>query len=242
MDKYIVYGGKKFEIKEPTISMWTEVMKLKDMLDEDEMHVRMISYVTGLPQKDVLKADAKTIRQVGSELYKFLNQQNKELFKEIEHKGIKYSLVDINKITFGQFVDIDSYLQKDESYRISNLNELAAYLYTESGTDYSDSDFKKRIEAFKDLEIKYLEGAVFFFLSIGRALQPLSELYSKSPVMWQMMRLRIVLQGFGNGIQQLVSLQKTKFGKLIVLLLSPLLVVLTIFLSLWILIRRKKNK
>jgi hypothetical protein len=202
----------------------------------------MISKVTGLKESIILESDAATIRRVGSELYKFINQEQKELYKNIEHKGIKYTLVDVNKISFGQFVDIDTFLNKDEGYRIANLNELAAYLYIEEGTKYSESDFKKRIDQFSDLPIKYLESSVFFLLNSGRALQTLSDLYSKSPVMWQMMRLRIVLSGFGSGMQQLVSLQKTKFGKLIMLLTSPLWLPLIIFLSLWISIRKKKNK
>lgn len=242
MSQYIDYNGKKYEVKEPTISMWVEIMKLKDMLDEQEMFVRMISKVTGLKESIILESDATTIRRVGSELYKFINQDQKELHRNIEHKGIKYTLVDVNKISFGQFVDIDTFLNKDEGYRIANLNELAAYLYIEEGTKYSESDFKKRIEEFSDLKIKYLESAVFFLLNSGRALQTLSDLYSKSPVMWQMMRLRIVLSGFGSGMRQLVSLQKTKFGKLIMLLTSPLWLPLIIFLSLWISIRKKKNK
>jgi len=242
MNQYIDYNGKKYEVKEPTISMWVEIMKLKDILDEQEMFVRMISKVTGLKESIILESDAATIRRVGSELYKFINQEQKELYKNIEHKGIKYTLVDVNKISFGQFVDIDTFLNKDEGYRIANLNELAAYLYIEEGTKYSESDFKKRIEEFSDLKIKYLESAVFFLLNSGRALQTLSDLYSKSPVMWQMMRLRIVLSGFGIGMQRLVSLQKTKFGKLIMLLTSPLWLPLIIFLSLWISIRKKKNK
>jgi hypothetical protein len=242
MNQYIDYNGKKYEVKEPTISMWVEIMKLKDILDEQEMFVRMISKVTGLKESIILESDAATIRRVGSELYKFINQEQKELYKNIEHKGIKYTLVDVNKISFGQFVDIDTFLNKDEGYRIANLNELAAYLYIEEGTKYSESDFKKRIDQFSDLPIKYLESSVFFLLNSGRALQTLSDLYSKSPVMWQMMRLRIVLSGFGSGMQRLVSLQKTKFGKLIMLLTSPLWLPLIIFLSLWISIRKKKNK
>lgn len=242
MNQYIDYNGKKYEVKEPTISMWVEIMKLKDILDEQEMFVRMISKVTGLKESIILESDAATIRRVGSELYKFINQEQKELHRNIEHKGIKYTLVDVNKISFGQFVDIDTFLNKDEGYRIANLNELAAYLYIEEGTKYSESDFKKRIDQFSDLPIKYLESSVFFLLNSGRALQTLSDLYSKSPIMWQMMRLRIVLSGFGSGMQQLVSLQKTKFGKLIMLLTSPLWLPLIIFLSLWISIRKKKNK
>jgi hypothetical protein len=242
MSQFIDYNGKKYTIEEPTIAMWVDVMKLKDILDEQEMFVRMISKVTGIKTDEIMELDAQTIRRVGSQIYKFLNRDEKKLYKEFELDGVEYEFVNVNKISFGQFVDIDSFLNKEESYRIANLNELAAYLYCEKGTKYSDSDFPTRIESFKQLPIKYLEGSIFFLLNLGRALPNLSQIYSKSPILWQMMRLRIVLSGFGSGIQRLVSLQKTKFGKLILLLTSPLWLLLIIFLSLWTSIRRKKNK
>lgn len=242
MTKFIDYNGKKYEVKEPTISMWMDIMKLKDILDEQEMYVRMISKVTGIKEGEIMDQDATTIRKVGHELYKFMNQDQKTLFKNIELFGVKYSFVDVTKISFGQFVDIDTFLNKEESYRVSNLHELAAYLYTEDGIKYGESDFKARIEVMKELPIKYLEGAVFFLLNSGRALPNLSELYLKSPILWQMMRLKIVLQGFGSGIQRLVSLQKTKFGRLILLLTSPFWLLLIIFLSLWTSIKKKKGK
>ena len=163
MTKFIDYNGTKYEVKEPTISMWMDIMKLKDILDEQEMYVRMISKVTGIKESQIMEEDASTIRRVGNELYKFMNQDQKTLFKSIELFGVKYNFVDVTKISFGQFVDIDTFLNKEESYRVSNLQELAAYLYTEDGIKYGESDFKARIEVMKELPIKYLEGAVFFF-------------------------------------------------------------------------------
>ena len=143
---------------------------------------------------------------------------------------------------FGQFVDIDTFMKKDESYKVANLNELAAYLYCEDGIVYGDSDIRKRIEDFKTLPVKYIEGSIFFLLNLGKGLQELTTLYSKSPVMWWMMRTRIAWGNFGDGIKQLVSSRKTKFGKLMVLLTFPLFLVSTILLFLWILITNKREK
>jgi hypothetical protein len=216
-------------------------MIFKDLLDEEEMSVKMIAEVTGLSVKEVKEADALEIRIAGDKLWRYLNQESKQLHKTIEHNGVLYDLVDVNKISFGQFVDIDTFMKKDESYKIANLNELAAYLYCEQDVKYGDSDIKKRIEDFKNLKVKYIEGAVFFLLSLGRGLHELTLLYSKSKTMWWMMRTRIALASFGDGMQQLLSSQKTKFGKLMVLLTFPLWLVSIIFLFLWMLITRKRN-
>jgi hypothetical protein len=239
---YIEHEGKKYEVKEPTIEAWKNVMIYKDILDEEEMYVKMISEVTGLSMKEVKSADALEIRIAGDKLWRYLNQESKKLFTTIEHKGITYNLVDLNKVSFGQFVDIDTFMKKDEPYKVANLNELAGYLYCEDGVEYGNSDIKKRIEDFKDLPVKYIESAIFFLLNLGKGLQELTTLYSKSPVMWWMMRTKIAWASFGDGIKRLVSSQKTKFGKLIVLLTSPLWLVSIIFLSLWITISSKKKK
>ena len=238
---YIEHNGKQYEVKEPTINTWKNVMIFKDLLDEEEMSVKMIAEVTGLSVKEVKEADALEIRIAGDKLWRYLNQESKQLHKTIEHNGVLYDLVDVNKISFGQFVDIDTFMKKDESYKIANLNELAAYLYCEQDVKYGDSDIKKRIEDFKNLKVKYIEGAVFFLLSLGRGLHELTLLYSKSKTMWWMMRTRIALASFGDGMQQLLSSQKTKFGKLMVLLTFPLWLVSIIFLFLWMLITRKRN-
>jgi hypothetical protein len=87
---------------------------------------------------------------------------------------------------------------KDESYKVANLNELAAYLYTEKGKKYGETNFKKNIENFKQLPFKYIEGAIFFLWILERGLQGLSEVYSKNKWMWRMAKILIIFQSFGD--------------------------------------------
>jgi hypothetical protein len=234
----IEHKGKKYKLSEPTIESWADVMKLKDILSEEEMYIRMIEKATGLSHEEVMKTDAGTINMVGNQLFRWLNKESRELIQEFEHKGIKYKIVDVHNISFGQFVDIDTFLKKDEAYRIANLNELAAYLYIEDGIDYSDSNFKKRIEAFKDLPIKYVEGALFFLSNLEKGLREIMALYSKSKLMWTIMNLRIILASFGDTITQYLSSPKTKFGKLMRLLVFLLFLPLIISLTLLTLITK----
>ena len=242
MTNYIEYNKTKYEVKEPTIANWSNVMSLKDLLDEQSLYIKMIEEITGLNRDQIKEIPASQVYNVGDTLFHYINQASKLLHQQIDFKGVKYNVIDIHNISFGQFVDIDTFLSKDEAYRIANLNELAAYLYTEDGTKYGDKPFAPKIEMFKELPMKYVEGAVFFLLSSGKALQQLTTLYSKSRLMWEMMRLRITLVRFGDGIKRLVSSQTTKFGKLILFLISPLLLVSIICLTLWTLISKKKKR
>jgi hypothetical protein len=237
----ITSKSKKFEVSEPTIREFCDVMKFKDILNEDELNVRLIEKVTGMSHEEVLEMDASTIQKIGSVLFAHYNKESKKLTQSFELNGITYKFMDVNTISFGQFVDIDTFLKKDESYRIANLNELMAYMYCEEGTKYSDSNFKKRIEVMLDAKSHIVEGALFFLLNLERGLYEIMELSSKSPLMFQIMRLRIAFQSFGATTKLFRFLQKTKFGKLILLLLWVLLLPLTICLTLLTSITRKKN-
>lgn len=230
---------KKYTIEEPNIQLWSNVMKFKDLLDDEELYIKMISEVLGITRDEVLSADTTEIIEIGDYVYSFINKESKKLFKQIDFKGEKYNLVDVNNISFGQYVDIDTFLRKDEGYRIANLNELAAYLYTEEGVVYTNSNIKLRIEEFKTLPIKYVEGAIFFLLNLARASQELTQLYSQSKLMWMIMKTKITLMLIGDGIQQYRLYQTTKYGKLITWLLYPFISVLITFR---ILLTRDKNK
>lgn len=242
MNIVIQHKGKRYEVKEPTIQMWSEVMKLKDIHGEEEMNLRLLEKVVGISRDELVELDASLIRKISSQLNAVLNQENKDLSPIIEMKGKRYTLVDLEKITFGQFVDIDTFLQKDEQYRISNLNELAVYLYTEEGKSYSDKDFKYEIETFKDLPVRHIEGALFFFSLLGNTLAELIQIYSKNKWKYRIMKTKILLINIGGGIRQLIHSPKGKFGRLIMWLISPLLLVSTILLILWTLIRNKKRR
>lgn len=239
---YIVHKGKKYEVKEVTIGMWSEIMKYKDIMDEETLYYKMISEMVGISEEELLSADASEVLKIGEKLKETIFTESKQLFPTIEHNNKKYRLVDVHNMTFGQFVDIDSFLTKEENYRTANLHELAAYLYTEENKKYGDTDFKLQMEEFKSLPISRIEGAVFFLLSFGKALQQLSQIYSNTKLLWWTMRLRITLGLIGDGIKQSISSRKTKFGKFLMLLLSPLSLVSIIFRIIWTLIKKKRRK
>jgi hypothetical protein len=232
---------KKFEVSEPTIREFCDVMKLKDILSEDELNVRLIEKVTGMSHEDVMEMDATTIQKIGSVLFTHYNKESKKLTQSFQLNGVTYKFMDVNTISFGQFVDIDTFLKKDEGYRISNLNELMAYMYCEEGTKYSESNFKKRIEIMLDAPSHIIESSLFFLSSLEKGLYELMELSSKSPLMFQLMRLRIAFHRFGDTTKLFRFLQRTKFGSWILLLLWVLLLPLTICLTLLTSITNKKG-
>lgn len=241
IEHIIEYNGKKYPVKEPTIRTWTEVMKLKDILDEAELFVKIIELTTGLSHEDILQADASLIKKVGEQVLSIVTGSNKKVVTTFEYEGVEYQFLDIQNLSFGQYIDIETFLSKDENYRIQNLSELAAYLYIEKGTKYGETNISKRAENFKDLPIKYMEGSVFFLLSTANLSAELTRIYSKSKTLKLLMKLKIISRLIGVGIQQSAHLLRTKYGYFVMLLIYPLLSVSTISLTLWTLIKSKKK-
>ena len=86
---YIEHKGVKYEVKEPTIEVWKNVMIYKDLLDEDDMYIKMIAEVTGLSMTEIKKSNALEIRTAGDKLWRYLNKESKKLFKSFaKSKGI----------------------------------------------------------------------------------------------------------------------------------------------------------
>lgn len=227
----IKLNGKEYTITEPTIEVWSNVMRLKDILDEEELYLKLISEILNISKEELMKCDSLEILTVGDFIYRFINSESKKLMPSVILNDIEYVLLDIQKVSFGQYVDIDTFLRKDETYRIANLNELAAYLYTEKNKVYGETDIKKRIEVMKQMPIRYIESSVFFLLNLARGSQELIQLYSQSKFLWWIMKQKITLVLIGDGIRQYQRSLKTKFGKLMVSLTYPLLFVSTIFLT-----------
>lgn len=241
IEHVIEYNGKKYPVKEPTIKTWTEMMRLRDVLDEGELFIKVIELTTGLSREEILAADATQVKKVGEQVLEIMTNSNKKVVNTFTHQEIEYEFLDISNLTFGQFIDIDTFLSKDENYRKQNLAELAAYMYIEKGTKYGDKNIQHRIKQMEDLPMKYMEGAVFFLLNIARASGELTKIYSQSKMLRVLMKTKIVFRLIGVGIQQSARSLRTRFGFLIMCLLYPWLSVSIISRSLWTTIRNKKN-
>jgi hypothetical protein len=177
MDKnFIKYGGKEYEIKEPTIELWTKMIGLRDWSDETEFAVMLISEITGLKKEEIESADWQNVLLAAQNISNHLLNESKEFENEFVHQGIKYRFIDLPNLTFGEFIDIDSFLQKKEIERRRELNFLMALLYREVGEDgkiskYDGSKIAERAERFKKLPVKYVNGATSFFLRLEKILQ-----------------------------------------------------------------------
>jgi len=224
--QFIKYNGKNYEVKEPTIDVWGKLASLQDWTEENEFSVLLISEVTGLSKDEILMSDWKDILVASQNLSNYLLNQGKEFYNEFEFGGQKYKFVDLPNLSFGEFVDIDSYLTKPLVERRRELHFLAAMLYREVDEDgnikkYNGNDLPGRAEKFKKLPIKYLNGASSFFLLIEKIsrgniqISLRTRFKMRMKVIWTLVKL-IVLTSIGAGLirwslwRKKTSLKSTK--------------------------------
>lgn len=177
MNKHtITYNGKDYEVKEPTIETWAKLMAIKDWSDENEFSISLIAALSGLSEEDIKKASWDDIVEASQILTEYMLQDGKRFYKEFVIDEQIYRFIDLSNLSFGEFVDIDSFLQKPEHEKKAEMHLLMAMFYREVGPDgkileYDAGKLESRAEKFKKLPVKYVNGASTFFLRLEKILQ-----------------------------------------------------------------------
>lgn len=210
MEELIIeIDGQDYPVKPPSIRTWAMLDLYETIEAEEDYTLLLVSSSTGI-EEDILKqANFLQVKQAADYLTKYFLEMGERFYSEFEFKDKKYKFLDLNNMSFGHFIDIDNFLQKDESYRKSNMNELMAMLYLEEDEEkYNASRVMVRKELFKDLEIKYLHSSLRFFLVLRKRLQDNTPYYLK--IKWKVKRKLKHLRQFGVGMGRLyISLVKT---------------------------------
>ena len=164
---------------------WTEVSlgsyqkfmeTTDDDLDEHTLNMNAINSLLGVPMQTLEKCKKTDIDKISECIVKLSSVKvNTTLNLIIEVDGKKYGFhPNLKDITFGEFVDLDNYLEKP----LENLHYIMAILYREitfekknkySIEEYDSSKCVKVADIFKEkLSIATVNGALGFFLNIGK--------------------------------------------------------------------------
>jgi hypothetical protein len=202
---FIEYNNKEYEITKPTLRMWSKLQLYQQIEDEKQFMVSLISIATGLTDAEIREADWQSILTASQFLSTFFLDYEEKFYPEFEFKGVKYKFIDLNSLSFGEFIDIDEFLSKDESYRRGNMNMLMALLYREVDengviTKYNSGKVKERAQLFFDLELKYLQGALLFFLILETTLQGHTRFSFLQMVRKMWLKVKRVFHNIGDGM------------------------------------------
>lgn len=218
------FKGKFYELKEPSIELWNKLMSIKDWTDEVEFSVKLISELCNLTEDEVRNNDWEVMIELSKSLSNYILQDSKKFHKEFEFEGQKYRFIDLPNLTFGEFIDIDTFLTRPPNERLKDTHLLMAMLYREVGlggklVSYDSSKLEGRAEKFKKLPVKYVNGSSTFFLLIEKELLRSSLTYSKKGLtMMTMIKILMTIPRsvlFGVGLirsrnSQMKTLQKLK--------------------------------
>lgn len=203
----IEFEGQQYTIDEPTISTWNNLNQLRDFQNEWDFGISMICMMTGLSEEQIMECDYETIRDTTNQLSSWLMETQEKFYDEFEFRGITYKFIDLNNLKFGEWIDLDFFLQKPISYRQKNLNELMALLYREKDMEtgktvkYNSLETRKRAQLFEGLPVKYLRGSMVFFYALENILLNPTLMYSINRK-WLRMKHRInkLTNSVGGGI------------------------------------------
>jgi len=172
---------------EVSIKQYQELMVVAENedLSDIEIMVRSVAALTGAEVEHLTKAPIKHLRDVYSTLSILTSEMpNNELRRVIEIEGIEYGFIpDMNDLTFGEFVDLDTWLQ--DGYK--NLVDILVVLYRpvvkRKGEryiieEYDTSTTIDRASIFsKSMSIDSVYGAIVFFCDTGSKLIETTQCY-----------------------------------------------------------------
>jgi len=161
---------------EVSVKQYQQLMSITENkeLSELEVKIRSISILTKCPLSYLSKISIKQIDRVNDTLAALTaDMPNKELRNVIEIDGIEYGFVpNMNELTFGEFADMDTWIQNGYANLIDILTVLYRPVIKRSGNryrieEYTIDDREDRAKIFEDsLSIDTVYGAMVFFYTI----------------------------------------------------------------------------
>jgi hypothetical protein len=214
--QYVKYKGKKYLINEPTIEDWARIMVLQQWSDEREFATILLSQITGLSVEEIENADYQEVLNAAQVISEYFLKESTEFKNEFEFNETKYRFLDLTNMTFGEFIDLDGFLQKPVIEKQKEMNLLMAMLYREvddKGTTlpYDSGKVQLRAEEFKKLPVKYVHGSANFFLRGEKLLRGSMTGYSWFrtkmilKMIWMLVKFT-ALTSFGLGLALLLRL------------------------------------
>jgi hypothetical protein len=212
MEQHIIkYNNKEYVVAEPTIMVWNALNNSQVLDNEEDFRLHLISVATGLDMDEIKQVEWWSVYEISDYLMDYYMVQSPQFYPSFTFNDINYKFVDLEHITFGEFIDIDTFLSQPASYRMGNMNYLMALLYRETDENgvlqkYDGSKVENRSKTFRYLPSKYLQGALFFLEILESTLQEhitsslVKKLWMKTKRVYQTIKLNL-LSSVGAGIQ-----------------------------------------
>lgn len=163
-----------------TVGNYIKFFKIKDLVNENYFAAKMISELTGAPYEKVMTANRDELYFLMNEIIKILPTDKPAFVSRFKIDDVEYGFIpEWRKMSFGEFVDLDTLMTKKPLEMIDYLHVITAILYRpiiKSKSEkkytiekYNSETMEDRAELFKKkLDVEYAIGAQFFFTQFAK--------------------------------------------------------------------------
>jgi hypothetical protein len=188
-------------LSEITLGQYQKYLKIQEG-DNDDMFIaqKMIEIFCNIELKYVTKMRWKDVQEITLTLSNMFDEDSK-FTKMFTLDQVQYGFIpNLDEITFGEFVDLDSYLQDWDQmdkamsvlYRPVNINVRGRY-----NIDEYDGTLNEHL---KEMPLSVALGAVFFLLNLGKELSQVMMDYLDKGVLKDHLQVKEGLMQNGIGI------------------------------------------
>jgi hypothetical protein len=216
-------NDKEYKLKEfLSIGDYQKIFKVKDLFEDQYLNDKVINLLTECPMNELLDADAYKIQFLATSIFAMVPRQPVVLIDRFELDGVHYGyLPSYKKLSFAEFIDLDTLLSRKPEEVIENLHIITAMMYRPIIKERSKYDFdiqkydsstiEERAELFKNkLDIKYTLGGQFFFIQFVKLSSSFIRLSFKQKMKLELILLKMLWRY--KGILWKVLLRKDSGG------------------------------
>lgn len=186
-----------------SLENYSKIYKVKDLFTDEYFAAKIINIVCGVPLDDLLESDYQEVNFLAGQILKNIPLDKPKFVDRFELNGVKYGFFpDWKELTFAEFIDLDTISTKKPEELLDLIHILGAIMYRPIVEEKSEHDYKiekynvdsmkERAELFKkQLDIKYVLGAQFFFINFANRYSNYSRL-SLIPKMTIWMKIKIL--------------------------------------------------
>ena len=169
--------GKEYELPNfMSIENYVKMYKVKDLLSDEYFAAKLINIMSDAPIDDLVEVNYQHIHYLATYIMSLVPQDEQPKFSDrFQIDNVDYGfLPSWKKVSFGEFVDLDTLMNKKGNEFLDYIHILTAIMYRPIITDptkpeyeiekYNTDTMVQRAELFKkQLDIRYFLGAQFFF-------------------------------------------------------------------------------
>lgn len=198
-----------------TLKQFQDYYKISN--EDAKAFSKRIAVLTGIDVETIENSSVDAVAFIANLMSNVLEKlPTNEVQLSFEHKGESFQIHHNETISFGQFVDWDTIVNKGDI--IENLATLIAIRTFSVNDNYNSKELNRRVDLFKDLPVNIAYAYASFFLNLPKVTERGLEYYGKAKAAEQLtMEALKHLTKSGDGWVRYTALRMIVYYRLIML-------------------------